>query len=378
MNSSPNDPPGVTCSTGHPLDTVGKRLRRDQISDDTVRYGWESIGAEMSDTSIMTIDGLEAQIGKKPANIDLKVIDHLDVGARKWAEMCSLMFIALSTNEGSVATIAGGIAGFIEAEEKRLKLPLTSIDDSFGISPGAGFGSLLVLPGIGETLRINGHISDYDAESITVSVSECYIHCAKAIIRSDFWSPVYKAHSTDDPIQTIDHSRFLALATSDEDGNADLSPKGDPSSALAIADGEYIWLADRPGNRRADSFRNMLRQPKVAGIFLSPGQSQVQIFQGVAEPTYHAMRERLAVQERVPKIATRISIANLRSETSQAIETSRIWTRETANISPSKILGEHLKLNKKRSVSARIVGTVSGIPGVLEKSLEADYKKNLY
>ncbi|MEM9670626.1 MAG: pyridoxamine 5'-phosphate oxidase family protein [Pseudomonadota bacterium] len=332
----------------------------------------------MSDTSIMTIDGLEAQIGKKPANIDLKVIDHLDVGARKWAEMCSLMFIALSTNEGSVATIAGGIAGFIEAEEKRLKLPLTSIDDSFGISPGAGFGSLLVLPGIGETLRINGHISDYDAESITVSVSECYIHCAKAIIRSDFWSPVYKAHSTDDPIQTIDHSRFLALATSDEDGNADLSPKGDPSSALAIADGEYIWLADRPGNRRADSFRNMLRQPKVAGIFLSPGQSQVQIFQGVAEPTYHAMRERLAVQERVPKIATRISIANLRSETSQAIETSRIWTRETANISPSKILGEHLKLNKKRSVSARIVGTVSGIPGVLEKSLEADYKKNLY
>src|SRR6476659_1842304 len=68
--------------------------------------------------------------------------------------------------------------------------------------------------------------------------------------------------------QFIERSPFLCLATSAADGSCDVSPKGDPAGFVRILDDRTLLLPDRHGNRLADTFTNLLRDPRVALIFL--------------------------------------------------------------------------------------------------------------
>ena len=73
--------------------------------------------------------------------------------------------------------------------------------------------------------------------------------------------------------QFVERSPFLCLATSAADGTCDVSPRGDPPGFVSILDERTLLLPDRPGNRLADSFRNVLENPHVALLFLIPGVS---------------------------------------------------------------------------------------------------------
>ncbi|MET9250599.1 pyridoxamine 5'-phosphate oxidase family protein [Nonomuraea sp. NPDC003709] len=61
----------------------------------------------------------------------------------------------------------------------------------------------------------------------------------------------------------IAHSPFVLLATSNSDGTCDVSPRGDPAGSVLVLDDHRLVLADRPGNHRLDSFRNVLDNPHV-------------------------------------------------------------------------------------------------------------------
>ena len=56
-------------------------------------------------------------------------------------------------------TLAGGVPSFAGGDARELRLPLVSLDDSAMVRPDAAFGSLFLLPGIGETLRVNGRVA---------------------------------------------------------------------------------------------------------------------------------------------------------------------------------------------------------------------------
>src|SRR2546425_5438613 len=71
--------------------------------------------------------------------------------------------------------------------------------------------------------------------------------------------------------QFVERSPFLCLATSSADGSCDVSPKGDPAGFVRILDEKTLLLPDRPGNRLADSLRNILENPHVGLLFLIPG-----------------------------------------------------------------------------------------------------------
>jgi PPOX class probable FMN-dependent enzyme len=73
--------------------------------------------------------------------------------------------------------------------------------------------------------------------------------------------------------QFVERSPFLCLATSAADGTCDVSPRGDPVGFVKVLDERTLLLPDRPGNRLADSFRNVLENPHVALIFIIPGIS---------------------------------------------------------------------------------------------------------
>src|SRR4051812_36224787 len=73
--------------------------------------------------------------------------------------------------------------------------------------------------------------------------------------------------------QWLAASPFCLVATSDAEGRCDVSPKGDPAGQLAHVLGERtIAIAERPGNKRVDGYRNVLTNPHVGLIFLIPGR----------------------------------------------------------------------------------------------------------
>ncbi len=64
---------------------------------------------------------------------------------------------------------------------------------------------------------------------------------------------------------------FFLLATTAADGSVDVSPRGGPPGGVVVLDRHTLAFADRPGNRRLDSFRNILQRPDVGLLFIVPG-----------------------------------------------------------------------------------------------------------
>src|SRR5262245_25068050 len=68
----------------------------------------------------------------------------------------------------------------------------------------------------------------------------------------------------------IEAAPFFALATNGPEG-LDCSPRGDPAGFVRVADEKTLLVPDRRGNNRIDSFRNIVRHPRVALMFMIPG-----------------------------------------------------------------------------------------------------------
>ena len=213
---------------------------------------------------ISTIPELEACVGVAGLPVKMKIIDHLDEEAARWIAASPLAFIGLGGADGPRVRLAGGSAGFARAASKAvLSVPLAAIDAPGEVAAGQGAGVLFLIPGIGETLRANGRIQAVTGEALEIAVEECFVHCAKALIRSDFWTPT-DATAPAGAAAFVDGARFLALATMDREGRIDISPKGDPAGLLIRMEGDRAVLAERPGNRLAFGYRNMVEQPQVA------------------------------------------------------------------------------------------------------------------
>ncbi|QKS00488.1 pyridoxamine 5-phosphate oxidase [Sphingomonas sp. CL5.1] len=335
----------------------------------------------MSDAAITTLEGLEAVIGKTPGPVNLKVIDHLDDHACRWIANSPLLFAGFDNGSGPRLTVAGGIAGFASGDRDRLVVPLSGLDDPELAEPGAVFGGLFLIPTIGETLRVNGRVAAIERDDAIVRVDECYGHCAKALIRSNFWSAARLEPFTVDLAACVAAARFVALATSDGKGHADISPKGDPAGAMAILEGDTLLFADRPGNRRTDSFRNIIDAPDVELALIMPGSLDVVNVRGrAALSTAPVLRDRFVVQDKIPALVTSVAISSAGVRSSRALAAAAIWpAREPATkIDPAQMFVDHVKSNRGRSIEARLVSAAVSIPGALRRGLEKDYKTNLY
>jgi len=331
---------------------------------------------------ITDVTTLQACVGKLPGPLDMKVMDHLDDSALRWLQCSSLLFASFGDGSGVGITIGGGAAGFAQApDRRRLCLPAARLDRPHLAQPGHGFGSLFLVPGLDETLRINGRVQAADNEHIEIAIEECYLHCAKAFMRSAFWQAAPGAAVPATAAAFPAASRFMALATIDREGRADVSPKGDPAGALLrLQDGDLCY-ADRPGNRRVDSFRNILAQPRIAAIALVPGSSRVLYLSGRARiSTDESLRAAFSVGERVPKIVTRIETPELILGDSAALARTQPWPAAAAptDLDPAAIFAAHVRQSKARGLQAQLARAALKLPGLMEKGLQHDYKNNLY
>jgi uncharacterized protein len=260
-------------------------------------------------------------------------------------------------------------------------MPKASLDDPRIAREGLGFGGLFLTPSVGETLRVNGKVQLSGEDEIEVLVEECYVHCAKALIRSNFWNAPPEPEAPEEAEKFLAASRFLALATINADGAADISPKGDPSGAMIRIEQSSAWYADRPGNRRVDSFRNILEQPVIAAAALIPGSNRMALLSGVARISTNAsMRAGFAVEGKTPNLVTCIDDPSITIRESPALGRARLWPAAARAewIDPAAMFVAHVKRSKSKGLQAKIARAVLSVPGLMEKGLEMDYKKNLY
>ena len=126
--------------------------------------------------------------------------------------------------------------------------------------------------------------------------------------------------------QFIERSPFLCLATSGADGSCDVSPRGDPAGFVRVLDERTLLLPDRPGNRLADSLRNILENPHVALLFVVPGVTDTFRVNGRAEiVTDSELLEACAVDGKVPKLGLRIEIDQAYTHCSKAFLRANLW-----------------------------------------------------
>ena len=123
---------------------------------------------------------------------------------------------------------------------------------------------------------------------------------------------------------------FAFIASENEDGTADVSPKGDPPGFVKVLDERTLAIPDRLGNRRFDTFRNLLRNPAIGClIFLVPGVSYTLRISGTAIIVRDTdLREELAVNRKIPDHVLVVAVSRVLSHCPKCMIRSGLWKPE--------------------------------------------------
>ena len=130
--------------------------------------------------------------------------------------------------------------------------------------------------------------------------------------------------------QWLAASPFCLVATAGADGSCDVSPKGDPPGFTLVLDDTTIAIPERPGNRRADGFHNIIDNPQVGLIFLLPGRGDTLRINGHATLVRDAdFFDRLVVRNHRPVLALVVDIDEVFYHCSKAFLRSALWNEST-------------------------------------------------
>lgn len=123
----------------------------------------------------------------------------------------------------------------------------------------------------------------------------------------------------------IEAAPFVAVATSGPEG-LDCSPKGDPAGFVRILDERTLAIPDRPGNNRIDGFRNIVRDPRVALLFLIPGVGETLRVNGRASISIDPeLMQSFSVNGKLPRCVLIVHVESIYFHCAKAIIRSKLW-----------------------------------------------------
>lgn len=168
----------------------------------------------------------------------------------------------------------------------------------------------------------------------------------------------------------IGASPFAMIATCDAEGRMDISPKGDPAGFVHVLDEHTLAIPDRPGNGRADTFRNVLSNPRISVYFLVPGRSETLRVNGSAQ----LVRDRwvldaLAVKGHPAQLALIVRVEEAFFHCAKCVVRSDLWDPAAwPDTSGLASIGTVFRDQLKLQVPAEVV----------EANLQRDIETRLY
>jgi len=168
----------------------------------------------------------------------------------------------------------------------------------------------------------------------------------------------------------IGNAPFLTIATSDRNGNHDVSPKGDPPGFVKVLNNKTLAIPDRPGNRKADTFTNILQNPNVGLIFLIPGVNETLRVNGEAKIVRdQKVLELLSCEGKLPSFAIIVEVKEAFMHCSKCMIRSGLWNKnDETKERPVPTLGEILVVHGKLDISSE----------ELDDRIKTSEKTNLY
>ncbi|MBS0517633.1 MAG: pyridoxamine 5'-phosphate oxidase family protein [Proteobacteria bacterium] len=140
---------------------------------------------------------------------------------------------------------------------------------------------------------------------------------ASTVKEIDRITPHYRAY--------IEASPFVALATSGPEG-LDCSPRGDKPGFVRVHDDRTLMLPDRRGNNRIDSLRNVVRDPRVALLFIIPGVGNTLRVNGHAQISIEpSLLASFAVDDKAPRSVLVTKVEAIYFQCARALVRSELW-----------------------------------------------------
>jgi PPOX class probable FMN-dependent enzyme len=134
---------------------------------------------------------------------------------------------------------------------------------------------------------------------------------------------------SDDHRRFIEAAPFVIVATSGPEG-LDCSPRGDPAGFVRVVDDKTLLIPDRRGNNRVDSLRNLVRDPRIALLFLIPGIGETLRAKGRAVLSSDVeLRQSFVIGSKVPACVIVITVESVYTQCPKAILRSKLWDPDT-------------------------------------------------
>jgi PPOX class probable FMN-dependent enzyme len=138
---------------------------------------------------------------------------------------------------------------------------------------------------------------------------------------------VYKEidHISDHYRRFIETSPFVVLATAGPEG-LDCTPRGDPAGFVRVVDKRTVMLPDRRGNNRIDTLRNIVRDPRIALLFLIPGIGRTLRINGRAKISVNqGLCESFTMEGKVPRSVIVVTAESVYTQCPKALVRSHLW-----------------------------------------------------
>jgi uncharacterized protein len=169
----------------------------------------------------------------------------------------------------------------------------------------------------------------------------------------------------------IAHSPFVVISTHSASGRCDASPRGDPPGSILVVDDRTLLIPDRPGNKRVDSFRNILETGSIGLLFLVPGMGETLRVNGraaiIRDETWLTA---LSAEGKRPAVAIAVSVEECFLQCAKALLRSKLWEpHERPNLQTlpcaAEMLAHHVQMPEYDVAK-------------MQALLDGAYKNNLY
>jgi uncharacterized protein len=176
---------------------------------------------------------------------------------------------------------------------------------------------------------------------------------------------------------------FAVFSTWDAAGTSDTSPRGDPPGFIRLLDEHTLVIPDRKGNRRIDTFHNLMTCDRISIAVLVPGRQQVLHVRGTAWVTDEpALLSTLALKEKAPHLALCVRVLGAELVPNAALRAAEPWQpsshMDRADVPDlTSLATQHLARNRDKGLMAALLRVLARVLGAFPESLRRLIDKGL-